>query len=232
MVGAMLFPFLVLTSASAQDGQASNLVTVTGAAEKTLIADQATLSVGGDASNADLATARSTAERIRDRAAEAARKAIPKAKVFRVLPPTIYPEYESFARGPGETAKVKNYLVRANMEIGGVDLDKLDALKKTVAAAGGSGAEPVEYGFKDASAVRRAVLREAFLDAQSKAREIAGAAGLKLGEVSLIEGGAGPTISPVYVDGPLLPQSSMSSAVLTNKLRVNGSLNVRFRLVR
>ncbi len=228
MVGALL-PALLL-GFLAQEGGAPNTVVASGAAVKTLVGDQATLGVWIEVKKPDSAAARAAAESLRARVVQAARNTLPSPRAYKPLDIDVYSEGETFADARGGAAKPGAYRARAGLEIVGVDLARVDAVAKAVGTVEGANAVPVRYGFKDEAAVRRTILKDAFNEARRKAQETAEAAGLRLGEVYLLDAGAGPTFQQLFEgtsqNGMLLQSAPMKS------IRVAASVTVRFRLVK
>lgn len=215
---------LLLSVLLRQGADAPNLIAASGSGQIVVPADQASVYVEGEALTSDPLTATKAAEDVRHRIKETAQKIVADSALYRQFDPVLVPPVEANA-----SSSPSNYLVRAGLRIDGIALSKTAPLLTALEPLKGSNGISLDYGLKDPSAARRAVLHAAFLDAKVKAQEAADAAGLKLGDVFVIEAGDGAKLSPVYEDhgGGIDPHP-----VLLKSLRAVAAITVRFRLVK
>jgi uncharacterized protein YggE len=117
-----------------------------------------------------------------------------------------------------------------------VRLSKLDLVGRVIDAGLGAGANQVEgvsFGLRDDQAARARALSGAVAEARGKAQAIAGALGVRLGEVLEVAEGEIGTVSRFVPKMMSMAMADRSSAtpVAAGQLTVSASVTIRYRIV-
>ncbi|MCK6540551.1 MAG: SIMPL domain-containing protein [Anaerolineales bacterium] len=98
---------------------------------------------------------------------------------------SIWPQ-ERYDPQTGASTGQKTYVVDNTVYVTVRDLDKLGDLLDTVIAAGANTVNSIQFDVADKDAALKQARADAVKDAEAKAQELAGAAGLSLGEIQSI----------------------------------------------
>lgn len=116
-----------------------------------------------------------------------------------------------------------------------IRLEKLDQVGPAIDAGLGAGAnrlDGVVFGLRNDAAARAQALAAAVAEARAKAQTLAGAAGVRLGElVEVTEGGV--SFTPVYQRGRVAMAEAamdMSTPVSSGQVSVDASVTLRYRI--
>ena len=231
MVGLFALPLLLAASSQAAD--APNRVRSSGNATVYADADVASVGAYAEGQGEDEASANGALERLLQAWSRAAR---PFARGPKGLTLTETSRYSQGGNtglggggiGSGGPAAPRVYHARGGVTVEDVDLGRLSAL--FAAVAGVKGVSPsVSYSVRDAGALRKRALREAFLDARRKAQESAEAAGMRLGEPYLVDAGNGASLTDADRSGE--PYDATKPA-RTHRIVATAAVQVEFRLLK
>lgn len=188
----------VLLSGCVGQAKTDRSITVPGEGEVQVAPDVVTVNLGVQTRNADVQQAVAENNRIASAIMEAARQVGVADSDMQTAYFTVYPQsaYDQFG---GLTDQV-TYFVDNNLTVRLRDVSKLSELLQGAVDAGATTIYGVTFAIADTSAAEAEARTEAMADAQARAAQIAGDAGLTLGEpMSITTGVTLP--EPVYYSG-------------------------------
>jgi uncharacterized protein len=210
-------------AAGGADDDSSRGVTVTGTGETRATPDRASLSfsVQNDGPTAkDALAANSAAMR---RLIAALKSGGVEAKDLKTEQFDVSPRYE-----PDKVEESRGYAASSMLTVSNQILDRASRLSEIGVAAGADSVSGPSLSTADRDAEYRAALKRAFDDARAKAKVLAAAAGVSLGEVTSIVEGSQP--QPYYAmearaldaKAPIEPGSEQVTAVVTVTFALGG----------
>ena len=114
---------------------------------------------------------------------------------IRTISYSLNPVYQ-YPKNGGKPS-IDGYSAANVVEVTSGDLSNIGKLIDAAAAGGANEIRSLQFTLKDEKQVRAAALREAVLEAHANAQAMAGALGLKLGKVLLLEQSSAPPIRPM-----------------------------------
>jgi uncharacterized protein YggE len=124
---------------------------------------------------------------------------------------SIYPQqqYDSLGKPTGEIS----YQVENSVVVTVRDIDKVGKVLDATVKAGANSINSVEFEVADKTKALSEARKSAVKDAQTKAEELADAAGIDLGEVQTITEYTASSPTPVYIAGARAPMAEEASSV-------------------
>lgn len=221
--GLILF---AMTTHAAPD-EPSRTVTTTGEAILRTVPDEATVSLGVEIRDSDLAAARDRAGAIVTRFLEATRGlGIPDRDVV-TLGVRVQPDYE-VNRQTGER-RLRGYLVTRDMTIRLDDLDKLGPLVEAATSAGVNQIRPAQLTSSRRVELERKALADAVIDARRRAEAATEALGARVGAVRTIDA-APPRIQPIARQAEMLAADTMGGGWQPGEIDIPATVTVVFDL--
>jgi uncharacterized protein YggE len=236
-LGALLLAALVMNlfgagRAGAQEatpvaGSSGPTVTVGGQGTATISPDLATVTIGVQISNADLAEAQSEASTQMNAVIEAIKgngveDADIQTSYYNV---NVLSNYDN----NGNPIEVTGYQISHQVTVTVRDLDSLNTILESSVDAGANTIYGISFGIADPSAAETEARKAAVEDAKAKAQELADAAGLQLGSiVSIVEGVQDSTVYPAgqFAGG----KGGAGVAVESGSLQVSVNVQITFEL--
>lgn len=140
---------------------------------------------------------------------------------------SIWPQYDT---SPNGTSTVTGYEVSNRVTITVRDLANLGTTLDAAVRAGGNQVDGIQFGFTDSTALLDEAREAAMADAERKASQLAGLAGVQLSTVvSIAESGAVPPPMPVLARAEMAADMA-SVPVETGETAVNVTVQVTYQL--
>jgi uncharacterized protein len=231
---AVLLIMLFSQPVSGQDRIAPPTIAVNGNGEVRIAPDQATVRLG---ISHQARTAQEAQQQV-NTVAQAILAAIQKVGVERgqiqTSQLTLYPVYSD--QGPIEPMRrgeprVVGYRAANVVSVTVNQLQLVGPVIDAGLTAGANQLEGVSFELQDDLAARQQALGKAAAEARSKARTIADALGVQLGDIEeAVEGGV--SVSPVMARAEMMMARDVSTPVAPGEVVVGASLTVRYRISR
>lgn len=224
VVAAMILVASVLAAAAAQSAVPTGL-RVVGSATVYGEPDIAVLTLGVDVTAPRVTTALAHADQVM----QAVRKALldggVEAKDLRTVAFNVWREDIRDSHG---TVTGERYHVAHSYQITVRDLSQLGALVAAGVEAGANNVQGIRFSSSDPQALEARARAAAMRDAEAKARQLAGLAGVTLGNPVSIEESASPVASPA----PVMAAARAGGAVPVEagQLAVQAQVTVRFAI--
>jgi uncharacterized protein YggE len=185
----------VYAAAQPAPGSRPSSVQATGEAVVHVKPDQAKLSIGvvTEAATAQAAAAHNATQL--QAALDKLRSVLGTSGEIRTVGYSLTPNYQY--PGNGGTPTIKGYTASNTVEVTSWDLAGIGKLIDAVSEAGANRIQGLQFGLKDEAPARAQALRQAVEAAKSNADAMAGALGMKLGRVLLLEQGSPAVVRPV-----------------------------------
>lgn len=223
IVGAML-ALLVFPAAAQNFGE--NTITVTGNGSATARPDMATIEIGVEVPNTDIAAAYSEVNQNIEMIVEALVELGVAREDIRTTGLNIYSE-----GGYGMEGQVENrYRVGNRVSVIVRDLALIESVIDTAVNSGANQVFGLQFGISDTKALETEARAEALDDARSRAGEIASNIGVELGDITMVVENYGGGYMPLY-NGGFGGGGDMAS-VEPGQLTVNLTLQVSFQMNR
>jgi uncharacterized protein YggE len=201
LAGLILFTM----TAHASEPPMPRTVTTTGQAVLRTVPDEATINLGAEVRDAELAVARDRAGAIVEDFLKATRDLGIPANEVATLGARVQPDYE-WNRETGER-RLRGYVVTRDMSVRLTDLERLGPLIEAATAAGVNQIQPASLTSSRRDQLERQALADAVRDARLRAEAAAGALEADLGDVRTIDA-APPRIQPVARRAEMLAADS------------------------
>lgn len=214
----------VKLAASPTNEDLSKGISVSGTASIQVKPDTASFTIGVETSDADAAKARAA----NDAAMQKVFDALKAQGIAEVDLQTV--NYAIYARYNDSGTKITGYTVNNQVQVRVRDLDKLGDVLGAAGTAGANTAAGITFDISDRTAAYNQALEQAMAKAQTRAKVIADACGVKLGAATVINENSNYS-GPVTREGAMAAGAKEDSvSVSAGQLEVNASVSVSFAI--
>lgn len=230
---AMMFAAAMASApASAQrDGRADadpSLLTVSGNGETRVEPDVATVRLGITRQSSSAAGVQQQVNEVAQAILNAVTRVGIDRRQIQTSQLTLHPIYAPQKPENPEPPRIVAYRASNIVSIRVEDLSKAGPVIDAGLKAGANQLEGIHFGLKNELPAREAALREAIREAQSKARVLAEALGVRLGKVHEVQEGGVSIRPPVYAGAMM--RAEAATPVSPGEVTVNANVTVRYRL--
>lgn len=222
---------LLSAPAAAEDGiHDRRSISVTGQGEAAGTPDMATINIGVQTQAPAALEAANRNQAIVDRVMQALGKLGIDDKDLQTADYSIWPEQQHDPREANQM-KITGYRVNNSVHVTVRDIDKVGEILGAATGAGANSVNGISFGIDDSSALEAEARKAAMQDARARAEDLAGLAGVELGEVlqiSLSTGGGVPI--PYRAARMEAMDAGMAPSISAGQLTINVQVQVSYAI--
>lgn len=200
-----------------------NIITVSGDGVVKVDPDQATITIGVQATDRVAKSAQNSVNKTATAIRDAALKIVVDRKDIQTTNLSLYPQFN-------DSRKITQYVASNQITITVNDIERVGDVIDAAMAAGATNIGGIQFGIKDPKQHRAEALKRAVADARSKAEPIAAALGKPILEVIQVDESDAPMQYMKFMGGGGGSAMAMESApVEAGQLDVQAGVTVRFK---